>query len=56
MGVFEQGKDGPAAVGGYTHVFVDRESRRSADIGIGKETREGLRKLLVKSPEPVSKL
>ncbi|KAF9478089.1 thioesterase, partial [Pholiota conissans] len=40
VGVFEQGKDVPAAVGGYTHVFVGSESRKS--ITIAKETKDGL--------------
>ena len=43
VGVFEQGKDSPAAVGGYTHVFVGSESRRSGKIE--KETKQGLQKL-----------
>ena len=45
VGVFEEGKDAPAAVGGYTHVFVENESRKSA--AIGPEARDGLQKLLV---------
>ncbi|XP_006459529.1 hypothetical protein AGABI2DRAFT_191480 [Agaricus bisporus var. bisporus H97] len=40
VGVFLQGKDEPAAVGGYTHVFVDSESRKS--VAMAKETKEGL--------------
>ncbi|RDB24034.1 hypothetical protein Hypma_008837 [Hypsizygus marmoreus] len=43
VGVFEEGKDSPAAVGGYTHVFVDSQSRKSAVMGT--ETREGLQRL-----------
>ncbi|KAG6821144.1 hypothetical protein H0H93_005364 [Arthromyces matolae] len=43
VGVFEEGNDAPAAVGGYTHVFVDSETRKSAPIE--KETRLGLQKL-----------
>ena len=38
-----QGDDAPAAVGGYTHVFVAKGSRTSA--AIGTETRAGLEKL-----------
>lgn len=30
VGVFEQGRDEPAAVGGYTHVFVHSKTRKSA--------------------------
>lgn len=44
IGVFEGGKDHPAAVGGYTHVFVESESRKST--AIGQDTRDGLGKLL----------
>ncbi|KZP11611.1 thioesterase thiol ester dehydrase-isomerase [Athelia psychrophila] len=44
VGVFEEGKDTPAAVGGYTHVFVDNKSRKSASIG--DEARTGLEKLV----------
>jgi len=44
VGVFEQGKDSPAAVGGYTHVFVGSVSRKSTSMA--EKTKEGLRKLL----------
>ncbi|KXN83044.1 hypothetical protein AN958_01866 [Leucoagaricus sp. SymC.cos] len=43
VGVFIQGQDPPAAVGGYTHVFVGSESRKST--AMAKETKEGLQKL-----------
>lgn len=43
VGVFEEGKDTPAAVGGYTHVFVENKSRKSMPIGV--EARIGLQKL-----------
>jgi acyl-CoA thioester hydrolase len=42
--VFEQGKDSPAAVGGYTHVFVGSVSRKSTPMA--DRTKEGLQKLL----------
>jgi acyl-CoA thioester hydrolase len=45
VGVFEQGKEAPAAVGGYTHVFVGSASRKST--AMAKETKDGLRKLYV---------
>lgn len=45
VGVFEEGKGTPAAVGGYTHVFVENKSRKS--MAIGEETRQGLEKLVV---------
>ena len=44
VGVFEQGKDSPAAVGGYTHVFVESVSRKSTPMA--ERTKDGLRKLL----------
>ncbi|KAJ7127145.1 thioesterase [Mycena epipterygia] len=47
VGVFAEGQDGPAAVGGYTHVFVERVERRSSPMAVG--TREGLTKLLPRS-------
>ncbi|KAI0759396.1 thioesterase [Trametes elegans] len=50
VAVFEQGSDSPSAVGGYTHVFVDRVSRKS--VPIASNTREGLNKLL----SPTAKL
>ena len=43
VGVFEQGKNSPAAVGGYTHVFVESESRKSSKMET--ETRQGLERL-----------
>ena len=45
VGVFEEGKDTPAAVGGYTQVFVESETRKST--AFGPETRDGLQKLFV---------
>ncbi|GLB35303.1 putative thioesterase [Lyophyllum shimeji] len=44
VGVFEQGKDTPAAVGGYTHVFVESRSRKSTPMNA--ETKTGLRRIL----------
>ncbi|KAH9914144.1 thioesterase [Fomitopsis serialis] len=52
VAVFEEGKDAASAVGGYTHVFVDSESRRSTPIGSGM--REGFDKLGVKRTEFVN--
>jgi acyl-CoA thioester hydrolase len=43
VGVFEQGKNSPAAVGGYTHVFVGSDSRKST--AMAPQTKEGLEKL-----------
>ncbi|RPD52778.1 thioesterase [Lentinus tigrinus ALCF2SS1-7] len=50
VAVFEEGADIPSVVGGYTHVFVDRHTRKSASIT--PNTRSGLEKLL----SPSSKL
>ncbi|KAG9313687.1 thioesterase [Chiua virens] len=38
-------EDAPAAVGGYTHVFVDRQSRKS--VSISSRTRAGLERLVI---------
>lgn len=46
VGVFQQGKETVNAVGGYTHVFVEREKFRPAPNGIPKQARRGLQKLL----------
>ena len=43
VGVFEQGTNSPAAVGGYTHVFVGSVSRKST--AMAPQTKEGLEKL-----------
>ncbi|THV03555.1 thioesterase [Dendrothele bispora CBS 962.96] len=45
IGVFREKEGHPSAVGGYTHVFVESQSRKSASMR--KETREGLAKLVV---------
>jgi len=44
VGVFEKGAEAPAAVGGYTHVFVGSKSRKSTPMG--EQTKSGLLKLL----------
>ncbi|KAF9443336.1 Thioesterase/thiol ester dehydrase-isomerase [Macrolepiota fuliginosa MF-IS2] len=49
VGVFLTGKEGVAAVGGYTHVFVDRESRKS--VRIDGEMRNGLNGLYTPTPK-----
>ena len=46
VGVFEKGKDDVRAVGGYTHVFVERERNRPAPNGMSEDIRRGLKKLL----------
>ena len=45
VGVFEDGVESVAAVGGYTHVFVERESRETRVMS--KEVRDGLENLVV---------
>lgn len=47
VGVFEQGKENVRAVGGYTHVFVEKDKKRPALDGMASETRNGLAKLLL---------
>lgn len=47
VGVFERGNDDVRAVGGYTHVFVERETNRPAASGMPEEIRKGLEKLLI---------
>lgn len=49
VGVFERGKEDVRAVGGYTHVFVDRDKKRPALDGMSSGTRNGLVKLLLPS-------
>lgn len=56
IGVFEADEDGertPAAVGGYTHVFVESGSRKS--VAMAADIRRGLEKLHLLS-SPSSKL
>ncbi|KAL0946335.1 hypothetical protein HGRIS_012573 [Hohenbuehelia grisea] len=53
VGVFKQAEGSPAAVGGYTHVFVDSVSRKSANMDDTKK--EGLKRLLASS-DPAAKL
>ena len=48
IGVFEQGKDDVRAVGGFTHVFCDRQQNRPQPQGMASEIREGLEKILVR--------
>ena len=43
VGMFPKGEDYPAAVGGYTHVFVDRATKRP--VPIPKKMREALNSL-----------
>lgn len=45
VGVFERGADDVRAVGGFTHVFVDREKSRPAKNGMPVKAREGLERI-----------
>lgn len=56
VGVFEQGKEEVKVVGGYTHVFIEREGRKVDGKGMGKGVREGLRSLLGQEEAPQGKL
>ena len=49
VGVFKEDVNSPAAVGGYTHVFVDSESRKSVGISTQARLEDGLRKLVTGS-------
>lgn len=48
VGVFEKGHPDVKAVGGYTHVFVDRKKRKPKPEGMPQQVRDGLTKLLTK--------
>ncbi|EIW53766.1 thioesterase [Trametes versicolor FP-101664 SS1] len=45
VAVFEEGSHVPSAIGGYTHVFVDRHTRKSSPVD--SDTKLGLEKLLL---------
>ena len=46
VGVFERGQDDVRAVGGFTHVFVERSRNRPASTGMPAVARQGLARLL----------
>lgn len=46
VGVFQSGEDDVRAVGGFTHVFIERERNRPAAHGMLADIRPGLVKLL----------
>jgi len=56
IGVFEQGSDEVKAVGEFTHVFVDSQTRKPRSEGMGDELREGLGRLLRHDKAGQSKL
>lgn len=47
VGVFRKGEEDVKGVGGYTHVFVPRETMRPVKGGMEERIREGLEKLVV---------
>ncbi|KAL1956415.1 hypothetical protein VTO42DRAFT_7301 [Malbranchea cinnamomea] len=51
IGVFRRGEEDVKVVGGYTHVFVDRETMRPTKAGMDQRIREGLEKLVVRGRE-----
>lgn len=46
IGVFQKGVSAASAVGGYTHVFVAKGSRKPLKDGMGEKVKNGLTKLL----------
>ena len=46
VGVFQSGQDDVRAVGGFTHVFVERSRNRPAPTGMPDVARQGLARLL----------
>ena len=48
VGVFKEGEEAVKVVGGYTHVFVARETMRPTRAGMEEGTRRELEKLVVK--------
>ena len=46
IGVFERGQEEVKAVGEFIHVFVDRESRRPAKLGMADNLKRGLEQLI----------
>jgi acyl-CoA thioester hydrolase len=53
VGVFEKGHERVRAVGGYVHVFVERQGMRPAKNGMSDEMRKGLGKLLIQGKPKV---
>jgi acyl-CoA thioester hydrolase len=54
VAVFDEDADTPAVVGGYTHVFVDRETRKS--VLLPEAIRRGLQTIAVHSSGPKAKM
>ena len=53
VAVFRKGEEDVKVVGGYTHVFVDRQTMRSTKGGMEPSVRRGLERLVV---EPKARL
>ena len=51
IGVFDRESEAVSVVGGYTHVFVDREGMRPRKEGMEGVIREGLERLVVRGRE-----
>lgn len=51
VGVFEKGVEGVKAVGGFVHVFVNREGMKPSKEGMEGQIRGGLERILVKEGE-----
>lgn len=47
VGVFKEGEEEVKVVGGYTHVFVARETMRPTREGMEEGVRRGLERLVV---------
>ena len=47
VAVFDSGSEAVKAVGGFTHVFVERDKNRPSSEGMPPEIRAGLQKLLL---------
>ncbi|KAL2222066.1 thioesterase [Thermoascus aurantiacus ATCC 26904] len=50
VGIFKRGEEAVKAVGGFTHVFVDRGTGRPAEGGMEEGIRRGLERLVVTTP------
>jgi len=50
VGVFAQGDESVKAVGGFTHVFVERKTNRPKPNGMSPDIREALSKILIQEP------
>jgi acyl-CoA thioester hydrolase len=53
--VFEKGNASVRAVGGFVHVFVEREGMRPATNGMKEEMRRGLEKILIQGKPKMDK-